>query len=195
MKEDSKMSEEIRLFGKWDFEEVEVNDPGLRRYISLKPVYLPHSSGRYQDQRFKKAEMNIVERFVNKLMRKGKNAGKKQRAINIIKVAFEIINLRTGKSPVQALVDAICNVAPREETTRISYGGVATHQSVDISPLRRVDLALRYITAAIYQKSFNNIKSAEEIVADELILAANNDAASVAVKKRREIERIALSAR
>ena len=69
------------------------------------------------------------------------------------------------------------------------------HIAVDVAPSRRVDLALRFLTAAIYQKSFNNIKSFEEIVAEELILAAKGEQASAAVKKRQEIERIALSAR
>ncbi|MHA1397001.1 MAG: 30S ribosomal protein S7, partial [Candidatus Heimdallarchaeaceae archaeon] len=168
------MSEEIKLFGKWDFEEVSVSDLGLQRYISLRPVYFPHSGGRNQEQRFKKAEMNIVERFINKLMRKGKNAGKKQRAINAVRIAFEIIYERTGKNPIQVLIDAISNVAPREETTRLTYGGVAQHISVDVSPLRRVDLSLRFIATAIHQKSFNNIKSFEEVIAEELILAAKN---------------------
>lgn len=191
------MSEEdsIKLFGKWSFEDVEINDLGLQRYISLRPVYYPHSGGRNQDQRFKKAEMNIVERFINQLMRKERNAGKKLRAINIVKVAFEIIHLRTDKNPIQALVDAICNAAPREETTRITYGGVVQHSSVDIAPLRRVDIALRYLSIAIIQKSFNNVKSAEEIVSEELMLAASGDSNSSAVRKKQELERIALSAR
>ena len=189
------MSEDIKLFGKWDLSEVTVADLGLQRYISLRPVYFPHSGGRYQDQRFKKAEMNIVERFVNKLMKKGKNAGKKQKAINIVRVAFEIIYERTGNNPVQVLVDAIRKVAPREETTRLTYGGVAQHISVDVAPLRRVDLALRFLAVAIKQKSFNNIKSVDEVVAEELILAATGEQASAAVKKKHEIERIALSAR
>ncbi len=189
-KEDS-----IKLFGKWSFEDVEINDLGLQRYISLKPIYYPHSGGRNQDQRFKKAEMNIVERFINQLMRRERNAGKKLRAINIVKVAFEIIHLRTDKNPIQILVDAICNAAPREETTRITYGGVVQHSSVDIAPLRRVDIALRYLSIAIIQKSFNNVKSAEEIVSEELMLAASGDSNSSAVRKKQELERIALSAR
>ncbi len=191
------MSEEesIKLLGKWSFDEVEVTDLGLERYISLRPVYIPHSGGRYQDQRFKKAEMNIVERFVNSLMRKEKNAGKKQRIINMLKISFEIMNQRTGKNPIQILVDAICNVAPREETTRITFGGVVNHSAVDIAPLRRVDLALRFLAVAIKQQCFNNVKSAEEIIAEELILAANDDGASRAVRKKQEMERIALSAR
>ena len=189
------MSDEIKLFGKWDLSEVEVSDLGLQRYISLKPVYFPHSGGRNQDQRFKKAEMNIVERFVNKLMKKGKNAGKKQKAINIVRVAFEIIYERTGNNPVQVLINAICKVAPREETTRLTYGGVAQHISVDVAPSRRVDLALRFMANAIKQKSFNNIKSVDEVVAEELIVASTGDQGSSAVKKKQEIERIALSAR
>ncbi len=189
------MSDEIKLFGKWDLSEVSVSDLGLQRYISLKPVYFPHSGGRHQDQRFKKAEMNIVERFVNKLMKKGKNAGKKQKAINIVRVAFEIIYERTGKNPVQVLINAICKVAPREETTRLTYGGVAQHISVDVAPSRRVDLALRFLANAIKQKSFNNIKSVDEVVAEELIVASTGDQGSSAVKKKQEIERIALSAR
>ncbi|MHA1303936.1 MAG: 30S ribosomal protein S7 [Candidatus Heimdallarchaeaceae archaeon] len=195
MSEESASEKDILLFGKWRFDEVEVADLGLQRYISLKPVLIPHSGGRYQDQRFKKSEMNIVERFVNKIMRTGRNAGKKQRAINIVKVAFEIINLRTGKNPIQVLVDAVTYSAPREETTRITWGGVAQHSSVDIAPQRRVDLALRYLSEAIKQKSFNNIKSVDEVVAEELIMAANNDQNSAAVKKKAEVERIALSAR
>ena len=189
------MSEEIKLFGKWDLSEVEVPDLGLQRYISLKPVYFPHSGGRYQDQRFKKSEMNIVERFANKMMKRGTHTGKKQRTINIARVAFEIIHERTEKNPVQVLVDSICNVAPREETTRLTYGGVAQHIAVDVSPSRRVDLSLRFLANAIKQKSFNNIKSVEEVVAEELILASVRDQSSAAVEKKQEIERIALSAR
>lgn len=195
MSAESNSESNIRLFNKWSFDEVEIADLGLQRYISLRPVIIPHSGGRFQDQRFKKSEMNIVERFVNKLMRKGRNAGKKQRIINIVKTAFEIIHLRTNKNPIQVLVDAIIYSAPREETTRITWGGVAQHSSVDIAPQRRVDLALRYLAEAIKQKSFNNIKSVDEIVAEELILASNNDLNSAAVKKKAEVERIALSAR
>ncbi|MGC9121898.1 MAG: 30S ribosomal protein S7, partial [Thermogladius sp.] len=34
---------EIKLFGKWSYDGVVVRDPSLKRYISLKPVYLPHT--------------------------------------------------------------------------------------------------------------------------------------------------------
>ena len=187
--------EEIKLFGKWDFKEVDVGDPGLRRYICLRPVYVPHSMGRHEHKRFGKAEVNIVERLVNNLMRPGKNAGKKLRAINVVKNAFEIIHLRTGENPIQVLVRAIENSAPCEDTTRISYGGIVYHLAVDISPQRRLDLALRFICEGARQASFGNPKPLEECLAEEIILAANNDMKSYAVSKRHEMERIALASR
>ena len=187
--------EEIKLFGKWDFKEVEVRDPGLKRYICLRPVYVPHSMGRHEHKRFGKSEVNIVERLVNNLMRPGKNAGKKLRAINVVKNAFEIIHLRTGENPIQVLVRAIENSAPCEDTTRISYGGIVYHLAVDISPQRRLDLALRFICEGARQASFGNPKPLEECLAEEIILAANNDVKSYAVSKRHEMERIALASR
>ncbi len=185
----------IKLFDKWSFEGIEIRDPGLKRYISLKPVYVPHSMGRHEHDRFHKSQMNIVERLINNLMRPGKNAGKKLRAIKVVKNAFEIIHLRTGKNPIEVLVRAIENAAPCEDTTRISYGGIVYHQAVDISPQRRVDLALRFISEGARLSSFNNPKPLEECLAEEIILAANRDTRSHAVQKRDEMERIALHAR
>ena len=187
--------QEIKLFEKWSFDGIEVVDPGLKRYISIKPVYIPHSMGRHEHRKFRKAEVNIVERLVNSLMRPGSSAGKKSRAVNLVKNAFEIIHLRTGQNPVQILVKAVENSAPCEHTTRISYGGVAYHQAVDISPLRRVDLALRLLSEGTRKIAFGNPRSLEECLAEELILAANNDLKSHAVQKRNEIERIARASR
>jgi len=187
--------EEIKLFGKWSFKEVEVRDPGLKRYICLKPLVLPHSMGRHEHKRFGKAEVNIVERLVNNLMRPGKNAGKKAKAINIVKHAFEIIHLRTGRNPIEVLVRAVENSAPCEDTTRIAYGGIVYHVSVDISPQRRVDLALRHICEGARLAAMHNPRSIEECLAEELILAANNDMKSYAVSKRHELERIAMASR
>ncbi|RLI27468.1 MAG: 30S ribosomal protein S7 [Candidatus Hecatellales archaeon] len=186
---------EIKILGNWSFEDVKVEDPGLVRYISLKPVFIPHSGGRHEHQRFKKSEVNIVERLVNQLMKPGKNAGKKARAIQILKNAFEIIHLRTGQNPIQVLVKAIENAAPCEDTTRISYGGIVYHVAVDMAPQRRVDLALRWLTEGARKAAFNNLKTIDECLADEIILAANRDSRSYAVSRRDEQERIALSSR
>lgn len=186
---------EMLLFEKWSMSEIDVGDTGLQKYINLKPVLFPHSSGRHSSQRFKKNEVNIVERFINKLMRPGKNTGKKIMVMNAVEAAFEIVYLKTQKNPVQVLVDAVVNASPREETTRVSYGGVAQHQAVDVAPLRRVDLALRFLTEGIQGSTFSTVKTFSEVVADELIAASNNETNSAGVRKKQELERIAYAAR
>jgi small subunit ribosomal protein S7 len=128
-------------------------------------------------------------------MRPGKNSGKKAKASNIVKQAFEIINLRTGKNPIDVLVKAVENAAPCEDTTRVSYGGVVYHLSVDIAPQRRIDLAIRHITEGARAATLNNPKPIQETLADELILASNKDIKSAGVAKRNEIERVAQSSR
>jgi small subunit ribosomal protein S7 len=191
----SKTKPDILLFQKWTFNDISVKDPGLQRYINLTPMTLPHSMGRHEHQRFLKARVNIVERFINGFMRPGKNAGKKARATNFVKQAFEVMHLRTGKNPVEILVQAVENSAPAEDTTRLSYGGVVYHLSVDIAPQRRIDMALRNLTEGARNASASNPRSLSETIADELILAANNDIKSGAISKRNEIERIAQSSR
>ena len=185
---------DIKVFGKWDTR-VEVRDPSLKKYISLMPVYLPHTGGRHEHRKFGKAKVPIVERLINNLMRPGKNKGKKMLTYNIVKMAFELIHARTGQNPIQVLVRAIENAAPREEVTRIMYGGIVYYVAVDVAPQRRVDLALRHIAMGAKEASFNNPKPIEEALADEIIAAANNDPKSFAIRKKEEIERIALSSR
>jgi len=186
---------EIMLFQKWSFKDITVKDIGLQRYLNLTPMVAPHSMGRHEHQRFRKAKVNIVERLINGLMRGGKNAGKKAKATNFVKEAFEIINVKTGKNPIEVLVQAVENCAPCEDTTRVSYGGVVYHLSVDVAPQRRIDLAIRHITAGAKASSVNTPKSIQEILADELMLAAVKDIKSAAVAKRNEIERVAQSSR
>lgn len=122
-----------KLFGKWDFSEVEVKDPGLKRYICLRPLFYPYSAGRHERRAFGKGEVMVVERLANMLMRPGKNGGKKAHAISIVRHAFEIIHVRTGKNPIQVLVDAIHNSSPKEETTRVAYGGIVYCVSMDLT--------------------------------------------------------------
>jgi len=187
--------QEVKLFGKWSFKEIEVKDLGLKRYVSLRPVYTPHSMGRHEHRRFRKAQVNIVERLINNLMRPGKSAGKKARAINMVRNAFEIVSLRTGQNPIDVLVRAVENTSPCEDTTRISFGGIVYHMAVDVAPQRRIDLALRLITEGARKASWSNPRSLEESLAEELILAANRDVKSHAFSKRNEMERIARSSR
>ncbi|MUM64538.1 30S ribosomal protein S7 [Acidianus infernus] len=185
---------DIRIFGKWDTK-VEIRDPSLKKYISLMPVYLPHTGGRHEHRRFGKSRVPIVERLINQLMRPGRNKGKKFLAYNIVRAAFEIIAARTGQNPIQILVRAIENSAPREEVTRIMYGGIVYYVAVDVAPQRRVDLALRYLVEGARTASFNNPKPIDEALAEEIIAASSNDPKSYAIRKKEEIERIALSSR
>jgi small subunit ribosomal protein S7 len=66
---------------------------------------------------------------------------------------------------------------------------------VDVAPQRRIDLAIRHITEGARAASANNPRSIEECIADELVLAANNDIKSAGIAKRHEIERVAQSSR
>lgn len=184
-----------KLFGEWSFEEVKVRDLGLQRYLSLTPIYLPHSGGRHEARRFKKSELNIVERLINNLMRPGSSGGEKARVTNVVRNAFRIINLKTGRNPIEVLVRAIENAAPNEDTTRISYGGVVYRLAVDISPQRRIDLALRYIVQGAKTAAFANRKTLDEVLAEQIIGAANGDPNNFAIRRRLELERVALSSR
>ena len=187
--------EELLVFGKWDPEEVEVKDPALKNYICLEPRYVIHTHGRHANIPFAKQNVFIVERLINKVMRKGKNTGKKMLAYDIVRQAFEIIHRKTKKNPLQVLVDAIINAGPREEVVRLKYGGIAVPKSVDTSSLRRIDVALRNIAEGARLAAFKSKKSIAECLADELIAAANNDPKSYAVAKKEEVERVAKSAR
>jgi len=191
----SRSTPSLKLFGRYSFEDVEVRDISLKQYISLKPVLVPWSGGRHEHKKFGKAEVNIIERLVNKLMRPGKMGGKKAKAINIVKAAFRIIELETGKNPIQLLVYAIENAGPCEDVTTIAYGGAAYTVSVDVSPLRRIDVALKNIVEGAKNRARNIRISIEEALAQEIILAAKNDLGSYAINKRIEIERIALASR
>ena len=187
-------STDIKLFGKWSFDDVEVADITLQDYIAVKPrhaVYLPHTAGRYQMKRFKKAQCPIVERLVNTLMYHGRNTGKKILAVNIVKSTFEIINLTTDRNPLQVFVEAIINSGPREDSTRVGSAGVVRRQAVDVSPFRRVSQALYLISVGARQSSFRNIKTIAECLADEIINASKGSSNSYAIKKKDEIERVA----
>ncbi|MFX1278599.1 MAG: 30S ribosomal protein S7, partial [Promethearchaeota archaeon] len=156
---------------------------------------------------WKSSKVSIIERFTNRLLSPGFigsrirghkssfNSGKKGKLLKDIKNSFALIELTTGENPIQILIDAIVNTCPREETTKIAMGGISYASAVDIAPQRRVDLALKYLAQAIGARSHSNEKQFEENLAQELILAARNSQESRAVKRKDEIERIAVSAR
>lgn len=191
----AKTSVECKLFDKWDVSGVEVKDPGLAQVVSLRPVVIPHSGGRHEKRKFWKYSVNVVERLVNRVAQTARAGGRKAKAINIVKHAFEIVSIQTGRNPVEVFADALVNSAPREDTTRVSYGGIVYYQSVDISPGRRVDLAIRNIVDGAKRKSFKTRKSMAESLAEEIINAASKSEASFAVSRKIELERHAEASR
>ncbi|CUA66749.1 40S ribosomal protein S5 [Neurospora crassa OR74A] [Rhizoctonia solani] len=186
----------VKLFGRWETQEVECKDISLTDYIQIRhAVYLPHTAGRYAKKQFKKAQMPIVERLVDSLMMKGRNNGKKLMAVRIVAHAFEIIHLLSDQNPIQVLVDAVVNTGPREDSTRIGSQGTVRRQAVDVSPLRRVNQAIALLTIGTRESAFRNVKSVAECLADELINAAKGSSNSYAIKKKDELERVAKSNR
>ncbi|MFH1586900.1 MAG: 30S ribosomal protein S7 [Candidatus Diapherotrites archaeon] len=199
----------MKIFGKWDSSEVIITDPSLANHISLGSRLIPHTFGREKRRGNEKQSMDVVERLTNKVMRSGQgkrkmsgkyirhrlSCGKKLQAIKIVEDAFIIVENETKKNPVQVLVNAIENSGPREDITRIKRGGVSYTVSVDVSPMKKVDEALKNIALAAFSSSFNKKVSASEALAKELILASKEDNASFSIKRRDEVERIAKSSR
>ena len=185
---------EVKLFGKWALEEVEISDISLVDYVGVKGKhanYLNHTAGRYQRKSFRKAHCPIVERLACTLMKHGRNSGKKLMACRIVKHTLEIIHVLTDQNPVQVLVDAIINSGPREDSTRIGSAGVVRRQAVDVSPFRRVNQALYLMAQGSRESSFRNIKTISECLADEIVNASKGSSNSYAIKKKDEIERVA----
>jgi len=197
---------EFKLFDKWDTN-ITVNDPGLRNYINLKNTMVPRTLGRNAKYRFYKSQYShIVERLANKLMvtgHKGKKhkissghyTGKSQVIYKIIIDAFEVIEKKIKKNPLEVFVRAVENAAPRDEITSIEYGGAKYPQAVECSPQRRIDITLRQMAQGAYSKSFNKKKKMKDALAEEIINAYEVSQNSQAISKKLELERRASSSR
>ncbi len=181
------------LFGEWEIGELEYADPSTRRYIAVTPV--AHTMGRHASKQFRKSEISVVERLINRLMQTEENTGQKQRAMRIVREAFEIVHERTEENPIQVLVTAVENAAPREETVRLKYGGISVPQAVDIAPQRRVDQALMFLAEGCHRGSHKSTTSAPEALARQLIGAADYDVSTYAINQKEEKERVAAAAR
>jgi small subunit ribosomal protein S7 len=198
---------ELKIFNRWSFQGIEIKDVGLRPYINLKPVVIPKSGGRYSQQKFYKSKMNIVERLMNKLMvpghrgkkhllTSGRNTGKTQTILNLIKEVFEKLEKKTNKNPIEVLVGAIQNAALREEITSYQMGGIMVRKAVCTSPQRRVDLALTVITQSAYRRAFGKKITMVDALVDDIFNAYQNDVSkSEAIKEKERIEREASGAR
>ena len=197
--------EGFKLFGIYDVSDVKANDPGMKRYINLEPKLMVKSYGRHREK-FSEAKINIIELFANLIAvpgHRGKKhkiqtswkSGKYSQNMQIVLKCLKIIEEKTKTNPIQVLVTAIENAAPRDGITVIEYGGARYPQAVEVSPQRRIDIALRQITCGAYQKSFNTKVKIEKALADELIKAYNMDQGSQAISKKLELERQADASR
>jgi small subunit ribosomal protein S7 len=203
------VAEEQLLFGKYSFSGITIADQSFSNYLNLIPMKYPNIYGRRKQQAYYFSHANVIERLMNKLMRggtgkkvsgkvirtAGKLQGKKIKVMHIIEQAFDTINKQTGKNPIQLLVDAIQNSAPIEDTTRVRYGGINYNVAVDVSSLRRLNIALKNLALAAIMGSFKNRKSIADALANEIMLAANKSSESYAIKKKIDAERMARSAR
>lgn len=196
----------FKLFDKYDVSAIEIKDAALRPYMNLTPKLLLKSQGRRNFEHLGNTKVNVVERLANRLQVPG-HVGKKHKIITswssgkytknmqTIIEALDMIEKRTGKNPVQVLVTAIENGSPRDEITVIEQGGARYPQAVDTSPIRRINLALRWIVLGAYGKAFGKKKKMAEALANEIILASEGNMESYSMSKKNETEKQADSAR
>jgi len=195
----------FKIFDMYDLSGIEIKDLGLKSVINLKPRLMLQSRGR-NVQRFGQAKVNVIERLMNRIavaghrgkkhkIIKGTATGKYSKNMRIVLDAFKMIEKKTGKNPAEVFVKAIENSAPRDEITVIEYGGARYPQAVDVSPLRRVNLSLRWMVQGASDKAFNKKKTFAEAIADEITMAYENNGESFAMRKKNESEKQADSAR
>ncbi len=124
----------------------------------------------------------LVAKFINTLMRRGK----KNTAENICYDAFEIIREKTSSDPLKVFKTAVDNVKPMVEVKSRRVGGASYQVPVDIRPVRRNALALRWIVQYSKQRPG---KSMKEKLAGELMDAAGKTGG--AIKKKEDTHRMA----
>ena len=195
----------FKIFDLYDLAEIKVEDPGLKSAINLEPKLILKSYGR-NVQKFGQLKVNIIERLMNRVavaghrgkkhkIIVGRATGKYTRNMKIVLEAFQLVEKKTNQNPVQVFIKALENSAPRDEVTVIEYGGARYPQAVDVSPLRRVNLALKHIVHGSSDKAFNKKKKFFQALAEEIMLASEQNGESFAIKKKKEAEAQADSAR
>lgn len=144
----------------------------MRRRAAEKREVLPDP--KFGDQ--------VVAKFINCVMREGK----KSIAEKIVYGAFDRIQKRTGKDPLELFHNALDNVKPALEVRSRRVGGATYQVPVEVRPERRQALAIRWIIQTAQARSE---KTMIERLAGELLDAANGRGA--AFKKREDTLRMA----
>lgn len=124
----------------------------------------------------------LITRFMNKLMIQGK----KSTAEAIFYQAFELVNKRSGKDPLEVFEQAMRNVMPMVEVRPRRVGGATYQVPMEVRPARKLDLGIRWMIANARKRGG---KTMFEKLAGEIMDAANNTGASV--KKREDTHRMA----
>ena len=123
-----------------------------------------------------------VAKFINVLM----ESGKKSVAERIVYGAFEQISKRGGKDPIEIFNQALQNSRPMVEVKSRRVGGANFQVPVEVRPVRRMALAMRWLREAARKRGE---KSMGQRLAAELIEASEGRGG--AVKKREEVHRMA----
>ncbi|HKU86406.1 MAG TPA: 30S ribosomal protein S7 [Casimicrobiaceae bacterium] len=123
-----------------------------------------------------------VAKFINVLM----ESGKKSVAERIVYGAFEQISKRGGKDPIEVFNQALQNSRPMVEVKSRRVGGANFQVPVEVRPVRRMALAMRWLREAARKRGE---KSMGQRLAAELIEASEGRGG--AVKKREEVHRMA----
>lgn len=205
VKQEENQEDKFKLFDKYNVSGIEIKDRALKPHINLDSRLLLKSYGRNLGK-FGKTNVHILERLANRISVPGHigkkhkiitswGSGKYNKNMGTVLEVLEIIERRTKKNPLQVLVDAIVYGSPRDEITVIEHAGARYPQAVDVSPLRRVDLAIRWMVQGAYQKSFGKKRKMAESLANEIILASQENMESYAMGKKNEAEKQADSAR
>lgn len=124
----------------------------------------------------------LVTRLINNVMYDGKRGV----AQKIVYGAFEIIQEKTGKEPLEAFEEAMENVMPQLEVKARRVGGSTYQVPMEVRPERRQTLGLRWITNYSRTRSERTMK---ERLAGEIIDAINGTGGSV--KKREDMHKMA----
>ena len=124
----------------------------------------------------------VVTKFMNNLM----HDGKKSVAEGIVYGAFEKVESKLRKPPVEVFHEALDNVKPSVEVRSRRVGGATYQVPVEVRPERREALAIRWLIKASRAR---NEHTMEERLAGELQDAANMRGS--AVKKREDTHKMA----
>ena len=126
----------------------------------------------------------LVTKLVNSIMLDGK----KGVAQKVVYGAFDMVKEQTGKDPLEVCTTAMDNIMPSLEVKARRVGGATYQVPMDVRPVRRQTLGLRWLTT--YARARSERTMAQRL-ANEIMDAANNTGA--AVKKREDTHKMAES--